>query len=224
MVRVFIALWVLLGFSHLAQAEVIYNWQEIAPSIGDYSYDAQIIFTDEAYLSGRTYVEYNYGSTQNYFCNFAPTDACQTTADVGILGFSWQINHPSDPIFYFDKLMHVHIDGRYPSVDFRGFFTFGPFLTAYFSTGEIGFGDTFQQIRFELLAEDIWFVSWWGSDEHNANCDEILSMPEVCGATGRWVLDQSTVPRVSEPPILFLALFGLAGLIRVRHRRIAQTI
>jgi len=193
-------------YAGAAQAGVIYNWEQITPSVGGQSFKAQIEFTNEAYLSGQADGRYRNdldGSParcQNSL-NSSQTVICTDTLDIGVMAFSFEMSGPID---------NFDIPSSLTQWDLIIDAIFGATLTG----SRLSLNNNAQSASFRILSGDIWSVFDVGSDKSVLSCN---TTPEICeGATGRFVLDETTIPVPAPAGIGFL-IFGIA-LIAVLKR------
>lgn len=188
-----------------AQADVIYNWQQVAASPSIDTSFGQVRFTDEAFTTGRV-----------DFRN----------------GLSSPFPEPPNPIrsYFFGATQG----------DYRVGAGFTPGFNMLFSFGGLVLGDTISGFAMNaLFASNDVEVTLQGSGPGNdlwtvINPGQLEGAPPGCGtqerpctlrgATGRWILDQSTrpgggsgqVPLPGTLPLMAFAAFGAAAALRRR--------
>ncbi len=195
----FISVW---SFSTAAQAGVIYHWQELGTSKGGVSYAGHIEISDDAYFARVAQV-----GTAGSPCGVCPTptDPSQSPVTTFSMRFtpatiSFSANVVFAELFTFEiYAFDVRTDGV-------GLF------------GSIYANDTGSDISLASDRFGLWTIDQSNTDIGGA-CAQTGS-PACQGATGRWVVDQSTVP-IPEPAafLLMLTMLGMMGCFQRQRRQ-----
>lgn len=178
-----------------AHADVVYNWQTVDAKGATSDLYGKLVVTDDAWRAG----------SLDYY--FSPGDPWNFDPTSPVLQFS--MGSSSRPEFN-----HFYRIGGFPDAQSSYVrVTFGDELD-----GEMGSAGSFAYVDSSSSA-GIWTLTrlfsypYGGINGSNAGC-----WVDICeGFTGRWVLDQTTVP-VSIPGTLALTALGLS-LLAMRPRR-----
>lgn len=199
-----------LALAGAAQADVVYNWQTIDDNGSTVQIDGQLIVTDDAWRAGAI----------DYFhlpCSSSPD--CIGDPDGPVIGLYFYVDGSK-----FSWTMHEYREGlgfedQQPSwVQAE----FGPTL----SWGYIASGGTHAHMEMSSVG-DLWTVFILSTDRFEGREEEgaenpscwLTACPEI---TGRWILDQSTVPfQVPLPGTL--ALLGAGALLMRQRRQTSRT-
>lgn len=175
--------------SATASAGVIYHWQQLATSPTISSSSGTLEISNEAWLSGHIDL------TQ--ICASFGGGCLPSVADSPILAFDFAVNGLT-PVYGtpapddFSKL-NANLD-----ITSGGLLSGSLYGEDY--TGSVQVGGT----------PGDWEVGTWVTDE---GCWQDMVYPYCSGATGRWVLDPSTIPAVAVPEPSPLPLFFLGAAI-----------
>lgn len=200
-----------------AKSGVVYNWVEDSPSNIGVTFTAWIEFDESVFLNGGFNASLDtetecIGETQSPFCSSIPFDFSFTaTLDGAGSAFLGGV----EDLFYQGPLeteFNMEIS------------TFGDLLVGSFYAGESDDSDIhfFTETDENGLATMtlLPFVDTPGLRtpcNTNADWEAPLEEQPCGGATGRWVLDRSTIPRVPAPAPISLFIMGLVGLTCFRR-------
>lgn len=199
---VFCALWL----SASAQAGVVYNWENLTPTNGGDTFSGTVILSDEAWHSGG-------GSYEQVFSiNSLPdVGGCPYRVEDGgiedfIFGSSGWRDFESGLV---DGILDAYCEEP-RALPVLYVFEFGFIVMDGYLAGGINWFGLNDEVR--AGGDEIWEVTLISSDDSSAfgGCAHDHT-PECLGATGRWVLDASTVP-VPEPSTWFLLITGISLL------------
>lgn len=184
-----------------ANAGVVYNWVEIAPSSTISVVSARIEFSQSSWASGS--VDY-YNSGQP--CSDAYPLYCSPDPQAQVLSFQYTFQIQERPSVW------DTVSGRFPSGGANRFrFTFGPTVS-----GDINYTDGPALQTMAMSGSDIWTVTQYSNDMTDCNW---LGGDGCTGASGRWVLDPTTiVPAPSSLILLTTAFLGMAVRSKKRFR------
>lgn len=196
----------------VAQADVVYNWQQILRSPSIDSSQGRIVFTDAAYLSGSVNYRHELGSSGEA----SPVRSFTFSSTQGSTSFG---------------------GGFGPSRDFllnAANLTLGNLMTGTFLSALHIASDTSVSLAGQGSTWTVQETGQTGMSPPPPGC-EFVDGGRNCqlrGAVGIWVLDPLTVPgRVPLPgtlPLIALASFGIAatlrkqGIDRARHADISD--
>lgn len=198
-----------------AQAGVIYNWEQVEPDATFGNFTSFIGFSSSAWSPGGsiavegngevTPISHRESKIDNVFADFDATEGRLVdwayepcSAEPGLCAL-YGID-PSDEIIQ-HPLWSFNVLGVFDGDFLVGFD--GPSSLPHI----IAFNDQVHSYVMTFQPDGLWHFEDIGSDETNRSCP----FQAPCTATGRWVLDASTVP-VSVPEPLPLAVMG-SGLL-----------
>ena len=167
-----------------ATADVIYNWEELTPSPAGIQFKGRISIDDFAWRSGGPLVG----------LDATPDLSCESGGVTGMFRPFFDPNSAEDPCYHLAFYTHYSLGIRNDGV----------------LTGYLYYFDSGMDFEVGMGGADIWDVSVFTFGAFGTGCN-YLPREDCSGATGRWVLDRSTIP-VPEPTLVFLVAIGLAGL------------
>ncbi|WP_423821770.1 PEP-CTERM sorting domain-containing protein [Salinisphaera sp. SPP-AMP-43] len=192
-----------------APASVIYDWQPISNNDGLETDSGQVILTDQAYRAGSAYFD----GWANY-----PIWEGEPPAPP-------EISYPDSPIEHaslrfqlpgWPEQLYVYANPPYGSERNADLY----YLTADFTIVDAGLSGS---LRMASSADDFGMTGddngLWTLYRANSDAPNRCGQDGCSGATGRWTLDPSSVPRVSEPGSLGLFALALLGVLVGSRRR-----
>lgn len=168
-----------------ATADVIYVWEELTPSPAGIQFEGRISIDDIAWRSGGPLIG----------LDATPDLSCESGGVTGMFGPFFDPNQQEDPCYRLTFYTHYSLGIRDDGV----------------LTGYLYYFDSGMDFEVGMYGADVWNVSIFTFGAFGTGCND-LPREDCSGATGRWVLDRSTLP-VPEPSALLLFIGGIAGLM-----------
>lgn len=199
---------VMLGCALAAQADVVYNWQEVAPTAELVGSGGQLVISDDAWRAGSvSYTAAPCGPSGN-------RPGCMGYEDSPVLSLAFGTG-VGDPRAELITDLRMSALGGPPNVFELRLRPDG------LIDGRIAGGSPTGSELLEMAGLGTWTIGLFSTDRLLAPC----SVTSCSGATGQWVLNTATVPpdagQVPEPgilPLMALASIGLGMALRRRCR------
>lgn len=181
-------------------ADVVYNWQTVDAQGATSNIGGRLVISDQAWRAGS--IDYR----------FQPTPTVRADQASPVIELLFYINDET-----YQWVMHYFREGR-GFEDSQASYVHAAFGDEL--DGAMGSGGTFAAMSM-ISTSGLWTVNWLFTERPPVSA--LGCWRDVCeGVTGRWVLDQATVP-ISVPGTLALAALGIS-LLALRSRRPAAVL
>lgn len=193
--------------SSAAQADVVYDWQEIQSSPGLEGVTGRLVIADSAWQSGSVLYRATPGCGYPY--NF-DVYGCLGYQASPVRSFSFSINSTSVPVGIYVNLTQWANAGPSDVFDLT-------FRRNGQIDGSISAGSTTGTELLRMGGSGIWKIDYFSTNYQRSPCGTGAG---CSGATGQWLLDIQTIP-VPEPGILSLLTLGVLGMAASLRRQSA---